>query len=85
MSVAQEYRNLGVGRALLKILLNWAKDNPIIEKVYLEVFAKNTAAIALYKKSGFIEEGRKVKGVKIDQQTYDDILLMAQFVEKGTT
>jgi len=85
MSVAQEYRNLGVGSALLKILLNWAEDNPIIEKVYLEVFAKNTAAIALYKKMGFIEEGCKVKGVKIDQQTYDDILLMAQFVEKGTT
>lgn len=48
-------------------------------RTYLDV------AIALYKKSGFIEEGRKVKGVKIDQQTYDDILLMAQFVKKGTT
>ncbi len=56
MSVAQEYRNLGVGRALLKILLNWAKDNPIIEKVYLEVFAKNTAAIALYKKVALLKK-----------------------------
>jgi RimJ/RimL family protein N-acetyltransferase len=81
MSVAKEYRNQGIGRALLKTLLNWAKENPIIEKVCLEVFDANTNAISLYKKLGFVEEGRKIKGIKIDDETYHDIILMAIFTK----
>ncbi|MFY3790878.1 GNAT family N-acetyltransferase [Ureibacillus sp. MALMAid1270] len=59
MSISEAFRNQGVGRALLTCLLDWAKDHPLIEKVCLEVFAENTNAIALYKKFGFVEEGRK--------------------------
>ena len=32
-----------------------------LHKLSLEVFAHNTAAIGLYGKSGFVEEGRRVK------------------------
>jgi len=36
----------------------------VIEKVTLEVFATNEAAICLYGKMGFVEEGRRVRHVK---------------------
>ncbi|MFO1443737.1 GNAT family N-acetyltransferase [Bacillus sp. Bva_UNVM-123] len=81
MSVNQHYRNKGVGKALLTVLLDWAKENPLIEKVCLEVFADNQHAIELYKKFGFVEEGRKRKAIKIDEQTYHDVLIMANFVK----
>lgn len=79
MSVANDYRNQGVGKALLTALVGWAKENPLIEKVCLEVFSDNTNAINLYKKFGFIEEGRKSKAIKINEKTYYDLLLMANF------
>ncbi|MGN1402502.1 MAG: GNAT family N-acetyltransferase [Bacillus sp. (in: firmicutes)] len=80
MTVKKEYRQLGVGTALLKTLLQWAEDHPLIEKVCLEVFAENEAAISLYKRFGFREEGVKRKAVKTSAGTYHDLLLMARFI-----
>jgi ribosomal protein S18 acetylase RimI-like enzyme len=34
-----------------------------LHKLSLEVFAHNTAAIALYRKSGFVDEGRCISPV----------------------
>lgn len=79
MSVAGIFRNQGVGKALLTVLLEWAKGNPLIEKVCLEVFADHSNAICLYEKFGFAEEGRKVKAIKIDSETYHDLIVMAHF------
>ncbi|WP_244151154.1 GNAT family N-acetyltransferase [Parageobacillus thermantarcticus] len=81
MSVKKDFRNQGVGKALLTMLLDWAKENPLIEKVCLEVAADNTNALRLYRNFGFVEEGVKTKAMKIDEQTYDDLILMAYFVD----
>jgi len=81
MSVANKHRNQGIGKALLTVLLDWAKDTPLIEKVCLEVFAANTNAIYLYKKLGFIEEGRKSKAIKFDSESYHDLISMAFFIK----
>ncbi|WP_028394048.1 GNAT family N-acetyltransferase [Bacillus cihuensis] len=82
MSVADKYRNQGVGKAMLTLLLVWAKENPLIEKVCLEVFAENTNAISLYAKVGFVEEGRKVKAIKVNEDIYYDLISMAYFTKK---
>ncbi|WP_409273306.1 GNAT family N-acetyltransferase [Neobacillus sp. SCS-31] len=79
MSVKRDYRNKGVGKALLNALLEWATRNPSIEKVTLEVFADNANAIALYKKMGFEMEGIKRKSAKTDAG-YHNLFLMAKFV-----
>ncbi|WP_212125738.1 GNAT family N-acetyltransferase [Bacillus cereus] len=79
MTILPEYRNYGIGRALLETLINWAKNNSKIEKVCLEVMEDNLGAIQLYKNLGFFEEGRKAKGVKLDG-SYQDLILMALFV-----
>jgi len=81
MSVRKEFQQEGIGRALLNTLIEWVKTNPAIEKIGLEVLSKNTNAIQLYRKLGFIEEGRKRRAIKLNDNTYDDIILMGYFVE----
>jgi RimJ/RimL family protein N-acetyltransferase len=60
MLVDREWRGHGVGSALLQAAIGWARDHGL-HKLSLEVFTHNAAAIALYRRSGFIEEGRRVK------------------------
>ena len=60
MAVARAWRGRGVGSALLAAGIEWARERDL-HKVTLAVFPHNTAAIALYEKFGFVEEGRRVK------------------------
>lgn len=76
LSVRRDRRRQGVGAALLRRLLAWADANPRIEKVALSVLAGNEAAIALYRKFGFREEGRRVAEVKYSDGRYEDDVLM---------
>lgn len=78
MTVLPEYRNHGIGRALLETLIEWAQHSQI-EKICLEVMEDNRGAIKLYRNLNFYEEGRKVKGVKMEEG-YQDLILMALFV-----
>ena len=59
MLVDREWRGRGVGTALLQASIDWARDQGL-HKLCLEVFAHNTAAIALYRRCGFVEEGHRV-------------------------
>lgn len=79
--IRKGYRELGIGEMLLKTLLEWAEKNPIIEKVSLGVFSTNHRAISLYKKMGFIEEGRKIKEFKFNDNEYVDDILMYKLVK----
>jgi RimJ/RimL family protein N-acetyltransferase len=60
MAVAKERRGQGIGSALLAHAIEWARGEGL-HKLCLEVFPHNEAAIALYRKFGFVEEGRLVK------------------------
>jgi ribosomal protein S18 acetylase RimI-like enzyme len=60
MAVARQWRGRGVGSALLAAAIEWARERGL-HKLTLMVFPHNAAAIALYRKFGFIEEGRRVK------------------------
>ena len=60
MLVAREWRRRGVGSALVAAAIEWARERGL-HKLSLSVFVHNTAAIALYRKFGFVEEGRRVK------------------------
>jgi RimJ/RimL family protein N-acetyltransferase len=80
IGVARDWRGQGIGTALLERFLKWAADNPLIEKVALEVFATNQTAIRLYKKLGFIEAGRKPRDIKRAPGQYVDTILMHRFV-----
>ncbi len=60
MAVGREWRGRGVGSALLAAAIEWARERGL-HKLSLAVFVHNAAAIALYGKFGFVEEGRRVK------------------------
>ncbi|MCQ6264748.1 GNAT family N-acetyltransferase [Fictibacillus sp. WQ 8-8] len=81
MMISKGYREMGIGSMLLKALLDWAEKNPLIEKVSLGVFSTNHRAISLYKKMGFLEEGRKIKEFKMNENDYVDDILMYKFVK----
>ncbi len=58
IAVFPEHRNEGIATALLNRVFSHAKDTGL-SFVSLEVRASNTAAINLYEKTGFKEEGRR--------------------------
>ena len=73
------FERQGVGQALMKDLVDWATGNPAVGKIELLVRASNQAAIALYRKFGFVEEGRLVKRLKFEDGTYLDDVAMGWF------
>jgi RimJ/RimL family protein N-acetyltransferase len=79
-SVRSEFRGKGVGSLLMTALIEWAKSTGKVERLDLLVFADNAQAIALYKKMGFQEEGRKRRGIRLADGRYMDELMMARFV-----
>jgi RimJ/RimL family protein N-acetyltransferase len=60
MLVERGWRGRGVGSALVVAAADWARNHGL-HKLCLEVFAHNGAAIALYRKCGFVEEGRRAR------------------------
>jgi RimJ/RimL family protein N-acetyltransferase len=80
MSVLPEHRRKGIATALLQSLIEWAQENPLIEKLKLSVFAANQPAVSLYKKMGFNREGHRIKEIKIAPGQYEDEILMYRFV-----
>jgi len=58
MAVARAWRGRGVGTALVHAAVEKARRDGL-HKLSLEVFPHNAAAIALYRKFGFVEEGRR--------------------------
>ena len=53
IAVAEQYRNSGIGTAILQKLCEKAKERGA-EKVFLEVRVSNSAAMKLYLKCGFV-------------------------------
>lgn len=83
MAVAPEWRGKGVGKALMHESLRWAREVGV-EKVLLSVYPGNAAAIGLYRKFGFTEEGRLVRQSR-KSYGYEDEILMARWMGSEET
>ena len=75
MSVSREWRNRGVGRALLTRAIEWARGTGIVTRIELSVYARNVAAIHLYESSGFVVEGCRRRAVLQDGEYLDELLM----------
>lgn len=74
VAVFPQYRKQGVATALIKRVFELAQEKKLAF-VSLEVRLSNSAAIALYEKAGFKEEGRR-KGFYRDPR--EDALIMTK-------
>jgi RimJ/RimL family protein N-acetyltransferase len=79
ISVAKEWRNRGVGTALLKQGLVWAENNPLIKRVELEVFGDNDRAQHVYEKLGFEREGVRREAFLRDGRFRDSIMMAVRY------
>jgi ribosomal protein S18 acetylase RimI-like enzyme len=80
LAIHEGYQGKGLGRLLMLHLIDWAKANAKIEKIELQVRSSNLAAIKLYQSLGFVEEGRKIKRLKLGPDHYLDDVYMALWV-----
>lgn len=82
MLVARDWRGRGAGSALLRAAIDRACAQGL-HKLSLEVFAHNEAAIALYRKCGFIEEGRRPRQFRRASGELWDSVVMGLALEPG--
>jgi putative acetyltransferase len=78
IAVAADLRGKGIGTALLGEAFRWARRVGI-EKIVLSVYPHNAAAVALYRRFGFVEEGRLV-GHSRKRHGYEDEVMMATWI-----
>jgi putative acetyltransferase len=75
MFVLDGWRGRGVGSALMAEALRWARAQGV-RRVELTVYPHNRAALALYRRFGFVEEGRLIRHAR-KSYGYEDEILMA--------
>ena len=80
MGMLKEWRNTGLGTALLSNAIEWAKQNELLEVIWLQVYTENIAGLKLYKKMGFLENGT-IKNFFKHENTYFDNLTMSRSVK----
>ena len=75
ISVLKEYWGLGIGSALTEACIECARAAGYTQ-LELDVVAENAAAIALYKKHGFVEFGRNPRGFILRNGEYQELVNM---------
>jgi RimJ/RimL family protein N-acetyltransferase len=73
MGMHKEWQGCGLGTAILKAAIDWAKNNSELEILFLQVYADNEAGLALYRKMGFVEHGRIPDFFKQNGRYHDEI------------
>ena len=81
MGIKEAYCNQGIGTKLIEFLIRWAKEQNGLEKICLGVVSVNDRAIKVYKRMGFVEEGRQRKQIKYEDGSYGDDVLMGFYID----
>jgi RimJ/RimL family protein N-acetyltransferase len=76
MGLLKEWRGSGLGTELLRSVVQWARTNPALEKLWLQVYATNLAGRTLYHKAGFEECGVQKDFFKREDGLYADNVTM---------
>jgi RimJ/RimL family protein N-acetyltransferase len=75
MSVHREWRDRGVGSALMARAVEWARNSGVVTRIELDVYVENARARHLYEKFGFEVEGRRRRAIFRDGQYHDDLIM----------
>lgn len=79
IGILQEFSGRGLGTRLFNHMEAWAWRQGL-HRLELTVMTHNTAAIALYKKMGFVEEGVRRCSLQVDGEWIDEFT-MAKILE----
>jgi RimJ/RimL family protein N-acetyltransferase len=82
IAVAADHRGKGIGIALMAEAFRWARSVGV-EKIMLSVYPHNDAAIAVYRRFGFVDEGRLVGHSRKSSGYEDEILMSAWIGDRG--
>jgi ribosomal protein S18 acetylase RimI-like enzyme len=82
LAVATRYQRLGVARRLVDAALVTAREREA-RKVLLHVLSTNEPALRLYRRAGFVEEGRLVRQFRLDGRYVDDLIMAWHFTSAG--
>jgi L-phenylalanine/L-methionine N-acetyltransferase len=80
MAVSEDFQGIGVGSALLGAVVKLAQNWLAVRRIELEVYTDNHAAIALYKRHGFVIEG-EAREYAFRNGEYVDVFMMANIRE----
>lgn len=75
LSVGRPWQGRGYGAEALRWLAGWAFDYGNMHSVYLQTSSLNERAIHVYKKVGFVEDGRDREAVYLAGQWLDTVNL----------
>lgn len=76
LTIAKNFRNEGIGRLLMELVLKEAiKNIKQLKIVTLGIFEGNNIAFEMYKKFGFIVSGRMPEGIKYKDKFIDQIFM----------
>jgi RimJ/RimL family protein N-acetyltransferase len=76
ISLLEDYRGKGYGREAINFILDFGFQRANLHRVGLKVYSYNQVAFDLYKKIGFVEEGREREAHFLNRQ-YHDIISMS--------
>ena len=76
IAVSADARGRGIGTALMAEAVRWARSVGV-DKIVLSVYPHNAGAIALYRKFGFVQEGRLARHSRKSYGDEDEILMAA--------
>jgi diaminopimelate decarboxylase len=74
IAVAGDHRSRGIGAALMAEAIRWGRSVGV-DKLMLSVYPSNTRAIALYRRFGFVDEGRLVRHSRKSYGDEDEVLM----------
>jgi RimJ/RimL family protein N-acetyltransferase len=74
MSVADGFRGVGAGGALLETALEWAASAGF-RRAVLGVFPENARAMAFYERHGFVREGLRREQYRRGGRYHDEVLM----------
>jgi ribosomal protein S18 acetylase RimI-like enzyme len=82
MAVQRDLRGRGIGRELLRAAITWAESGAL-DRIEVFVRETNPRAVELYRRFGFVEEGRMRQRVKLRDGRRVDDLILGRLCEKS--
>jgi len=73
MGIVRSHRRRGGGTLLLQAAIDWARCQPCVDWIDLNVFSDNPGGKALYERHGFHVLGRTPDRYRVDGDSLDDL------------